>query len=92
MPFRARYKLWRAKSKGLHEYLKESEATLYITKPEYAYLEVDGVKYYFHNSNPRVVRYRDIKTASGEKVKQSIVPYDGYEVSMCKDCEEVKDE
>ena len=75
-------KLWIAKKRGLHHYLKVSEATLYINKPDYAYLEVDGIRYYFHNSDPRVVRYKQVTTFSGEKVKQSILPYDGFETSM----------
>lgn len=70
------------KRRGLHKYLSSGEATLYINKPEYAYLEVGGIRYYFHNSEPRVVRYKHIETFDGEKLKQSIVPYDGYEVSL----------
>ena len=79
---RAIYKLWRAKKKGIHDYLAQSEATLYINKADYAYLEIDGVRYFFHNSNPRVVRYKEITTFDGEQLRQSILPYDGFEISI----------
>lgn len=74
-------RLWIAKKKGLHSYFKAAEATLYINSKDYAYLEIDGVRYYFHSSDNRVVRYKNIKTFSGEKLQQSIIPYDGYEIS-----------
>lgn len=75
-------KLWWQIRKGrkdnLHQYLKQNEATLHIIKSDYAYLEVGNRSYYFHNSNPRVVRYQETETMSGEKLTKSLLPYDGW--------------
>lgn len=81
-----RLKVWGKVRQGqkdnLHQHLRNNEATLHIVKPDYAILEVDDMRYYFHNSNPRVTRYEDIETLGGEKLKKSLVPYDGWEKSL----------
>jgi len=85
-------KFWWVLKKGkrdsFHQYLKSKEATLYITKPDYAYLEVGNMRYYFHSSDSRVIRYREVYTPNG-KFKQSIVPYDGWERHFSDDTERI---
>lgn len=65
----------------IHKFFKKVGAKLFITKKDYAYLKVGNMCYYFHGDT----KEREIELVSGEKVTQSVVPYDGYETNSCID-------
>ncbi len=50
-------------------------AVLVIIKPDYAYIELGSVRYYF-GGKPE---YKEVTLFFGEKVTETILPYDGWE-------------
>ena len=72
--------------KRFNKWLRSKEPTLYVTGIYgYAYVKIGNYRFYFHNTDDRVVRKRTITTFGGKKKRQQIIPYDGWEKSLCKD-------
>lgn len=56
---------------------KSKKAKLHIVKKNYAYIEVDNTRYYFHGDT----KTEKIELLNGEKVTKTVIPYDGWERS-----------
>ena len=73
-------------SDPLNKFLKENGAILHIVTPEYAYLEVGKMRYYFHRTTKNgmivPVEKEEITTFKGEKKIKTKLPYDGWEKSL----------
>jgi hypothetical protein len=65
---------------NLDAIFKEHGAKLHITKPDYAYIQLGRYSFYFHKSKDNPIITKEVETMRGEKVTQTIISYDGWEM------------
>jgi len=64
----------------MYKWLKKNNAKLNVyTTADYAWIDIDGFRLYFHSNGKEKVTEKEIETFSGKKKKLKTIPFDGWE-------------